>query len=116
MARGKKKNRRRKKPPIAVLPLLGGVVAPAMISLEKSNFWNDVQTDPTKAIMGFIDQMGQRYTGFSFMGKYEGFQASQMIPTYTGLIVGMIGSKIATKTGVNRQIKRLPIIGGKIKL
>ena len=102
--------------PIKVLPLIRGFIAPVLKSVQKSNFINDVQTDPVKAFTGLIDQIGIRYTGISMMGNHEGIDTGQVIPTYVGLFAGVVGSKIATKFGVNRQVKRLPFIGGKFEL
>jgi len=109
---------RRKRGPIPILPVLGGVVAPMAIALQKSNFVADVQTDPMKAISGLVDQIGQRYTGFSFLYSEAnpGFHSEWIIPTYTGLAAGYAGHMIANKLGVNRQIAKVPFVGKHIQL
>jgi hypothetical protein len=107
--------RRHVKAPIAILPLLGGVVAPMVVAIQKSNFISDVQSDPMKAVSGLADQICQRYTGFSpLYGQTWSMQP--MIETYTGLLAGVAGHMLANKFGVNRTMKRVPFIGKYIQL
>ncbi len=112
----KKKRKRRTVRRIALLPTIGGLVAPMMTAVQKSNFVNDVQTDPMKAVTGLLDQIGQRYTGFSLFGFEQGFHPEHIIPTYAGLAMGVVGSKLATMSGVNRTMRQIPYIGKRIKL
>lgn len=111
-----KKIRRRVPKRIPLLPTIGGLVAPMLTAVQKSNFISDIQSDPLKAIIGLTDQIGQRYTGFSMFGFEQGFHPEHVIPTYLGLGLGVVGSKLATMSGVNRTIGMIPYIGKKIKL
>jgi hypothetical protein len=68
---------------------------------------------------GFIDQIGQRYTGISIfpeMSGAKGFNLAPVFETYTGLIAGVVGSKLATGFGINKYTKRIPIVGKWVKL
>lgn len=106
---------RKGKAPIPVLPMIGGVVAPVAISLQKSNFLTDIQSDPMKATTGLIDQLCQRYTGLSpLYGNPWSLQP--VIETYTGLFAGIVGHKLANKFGINRYMKRVPFLGKYIQL
>lgn len=106
---------RKGKSPMPILPLLGGVVAPLMSAVQGSNFMHDIQTNPTAAISGLIDQIGQKYTGYSFLYGY-GFDINRVIPTYTGLFAGLAGHMLANKLGVNRYMKKVPIVGKWVQL
>jgi len=65
-----------------------------------------------------VDQIGQRYTGFSliYSDQYPGFHSDWVIPTYAGLAAGYAGHLIANKTGVNRQIAKVPFVGKYVQL
>lgn len=94
---------------------MGGLVAPMATALQKSNFFADIQTDPMKATTGLIDQVFQRYTGFSPLYGY-GWQMQPLIETYGGLFAGMAGHMIANKLGVNKQFRKIPVVGKYVQL
>ena len=57
------------------------------------------------------------FTGFKIKGPDAGkFFPQHLITTYGEIVAGAIGSKIATKLGVNRQFKKMPMIGKYAKL
>lgn len=107
---------RRRKSPIAIAPLTGGVIAPMMGAFMDAGGVASIQSDPFEFAKSFVSEVGKRYVGIDLMNPQSGFNADKVVPTYTGLIFGVIGHKVATKTGVNRYFRRLPFVGGKVEL
>jgi len=110
---------RRGKAPLPLLPIIGGVVAPMADAVSRVGGIDAFTSNPIEAITGLIDQIGQKYTGFSpFAAKYghESFNIGWAIPTYTGLFAGIAGHMIANKLGVNRYMKKIPLIGKYVQL
>jgi hypothetical protein len=99
---------------IPLLPLMGGVIAPMAGAIQDTDFINGVQANPATALYNLADNISQRYCGYSFQNN--AFNMGGMIPTYTGLIAGLIGHKLASKFGVNRAIKKVPFVGRYIQL
>lgn len=69
----------------------------------------------------FLDQIGQRYTGVSFFPDASGRQSTDinfayLANTYGGLLAGVVGHKLANKFGVNRAMKKIPIVGKWVQL
>jgi len=78
-----------------------------------------LQSDPIVFGKGFLDQIGQHYIGLSIFPETSGglsWNFQPMMKTYGALIMGVIGSKIASSTGVNRYMKKIPFVGSRIKL
>jgi hypothetical protein len=70
-------------------------------------------------VYGFIDQISQHYTGFAPWGEHFGvgtWHFDTMAKTYLALALGIAGSKLATKFGVNAQMRKIPMLGKFIKL
>ena len=110
---------RRGKAPLPILPILGGVVAPMIDSFERAGGMNDLQSDPVKFGKGFIDQIGQHYMGYSIfpdVSGVTGLNTQYLFNTYGGLLAGVIGHMVANKLGVNRYMKKVPLIGKYIQL
>ncbi len=112
---------RRGKQPLPLLPILGGVVAPAVQSMNVAGGLAYFQQNPMDFMTNFLDQMGQRYTGFALLrpnnpDNTTPFNISLLAQTYGGLIAGVVGHKLATKFGVNRQMRRIPFLGKYIEL
>lgn len=64
---------------------------------------------------GAIAEIGSRFTGYNFQsGRFDWMYA--LMNGYLPIIVGVAGSKVATKLGVNRAIKNIPYAGKYIKL
>jgi len=102
-----------------MLPLLGGVVAPMMDSFERAGGMSQLQSDPMKFGTGFVDQIGQHYMGLSiFPGQsgVRGLNTAYLFNTYSGLLAGIAGHMLANKLGVNRQMRRVPVIGKWVQL
>ena len=106
---------KRGKAPIPLLPVMGGVVAPMLGAFNSVGGMSTLSSNPSEFALGMVDQICQRYTGFAPLAEHWGrkpeFNISWMIPTYTGLFAGLAGHMIANKLGVNRQFKRIPIVG-----
>ena len=59
--------------------------------------------------------LGISFTGIDFAALQYGWQYQKATGLW-GLVGGMIGSNIASAAGANKVIKRIPIIGSRIKL
>jgi hypothetical protein len=102
-----------------ILPILGGVVAPMVQSFNYAGGVGLLQSDPVGLGRGMLDQIGQRYMGISIfpdMSGVKGFQINPVIETYGGLFAGIFGHMIASKFGVNRYMKKIPLIGKWVSL
>ena len=69
--------------------------------------------------MDVLDQIGQRYTGISIFPERSGnrgFNTTYLFNTYGGLLAGIAGHMLATKFGVNKYMRRIPMIGKYIAL
>lgn len=121
--RTKKRSRRKGKRRIPLLPFIGGVVAPAARIFSAVGGMSRLESDPMGFLKGCVDQIGLKFTGIHFLPGEAGlptdkinFQWDEPLMTYGGLLLGALGSKAATKVGINRQIARIPIVGDYIKL
>jgi hypothetical protein len=65
--------------------------------------------------MGALAEVGSRFTGYNFQSQQFDFKYALM-NGYLPIIMGAIGSKVATKLGVNRALKKIPMIGKWVKL
>ena len=101
-----------------ILPIIGGVVAPMLDAAKECNFVTQIQTDPVNAFTDLIDQISQHYIGISTQGSFGSaqFNPKYLWQTYGGLAAGIAGHWVAQKTGVNRYMKRIPMIGKYIAL
>ena len=98
---------------------MGGVIAPMMDAVAQSNFISQIQSDPMHAINDLVDQISQHYIGVSTQGSFGGgfqFNPKYLYATYGGLIAGIVGHKLANKFGINRYMKRVPMIGKYVQL
>ena len=105
-----------KKAPLPLLPLIGGVIAPMLDAAKECNFVAQIQSDPLNAVTDMVDQISQHYIGFSTKGSFVGFNSKYMIQTYGGLVAGIVGHYVANKFGINRAMKRIPLVGKYIAL
>lgn len=61
--------------------------------------------------------LSMNFTGFSMKGPDAGqFNWQKPFNTYSRILAGWVGHKLATKAGVNRQMKKVPMIGKYIQL
>ena len=72
------------------------------------------QRDPSGAILGVANQIVKQYTGMRLSG--DGFDQSYLISTYGGLAAGVAGHMVANRLGVNKQMKRIPMLGKYVQL
>ena len=99
--RGRKGRGRRGSKAIALLPTVVALM-PAVNAYKVQGF---TQKLPEELVL--------QYTGFSTsMGKF--YDTSKPVALAGGMIVAIIGHKMATKFGINRSIKRLT--GGMLQL
>ena len=116
MARRKKKRYRRKNRAVPILPTLA-VASPIIQSFNTVGGISTLRSDPSKFIMHMADQLMQRFTGFHLLPEYgTGINTAYLANTYGGLALGIVGHKAASKFGVNRTIKKIPVIGKYIEL
>lgn len=62
-----------------------------------------------------IAEAGARFTGYNFQSKVFDLKYAIM-NCYLPIILGALGSKAMTKLGVNRAMKKIPMVGKYIKL
>jgi hypothetical protein len=64
---------------------------------------------------GALAEVGSRFTGYNFQsGVFDLRYAA--VNGYAPIVLGAIGSKVATALGINREIKKIPYAGKYIKL
>ena len=99
--RGRKRKGRRGSKAIAVLPMVVAVM-PA---------WNAYKIQGFNAKLP--EELVLQYTGFSTsMGRFA--DTSKPVALLGGMVVAIIGHKVASRFGINRQIKKLT--GGYLQL
>ena len=104
MAKKKKKRvKRDTRVPILTLLGLGAAVA------------NPIQQAIGGEYEGALAEAGARFTGYNYQSKVFDLKYAFM-NGYLPLILGALGSKAMTKLGVNRAMKKLPVVGKYIKL
>lgn len=101
----KKKRRRSRQKPFSVLVMAGLGAA----------FSRPVQNAVDGNYEGAIAEIGSRFTGYNFQsGIFDAKYA--LVNGYAPIVLGAVGSKVATMVGVNREIKKIPFVGKYIKL
>lgn len=109
MAR-KKKKRRVKDKRVSALTI-GGLLSNIFKTAPSGNFiFNRIQGGDWQGLMYDAREV---FLGIDSNGK---FQLNWVIDTYSKPIIGFLISKIATKLGVNREMKKIPFIGKYVKL
>lgn len=64
---------------------------------------------------GAIAEIGSRFTGYNFQSGIFDIKYAIM-NGYVPIVLGALGSKVATRLGVNRSLKKVPVVGKYIKL
>lgn len=64
---------------------------------------------------GALAELGSRFTGYNYQSQVFDWQYA-LYNGYLPIVMGAIGSKVATKIGINRAIKKVPFAGKYIKL
>jgi len=107
--------RRRIKGPMPILPILGGVVGPLASAFADADVMGKLNANqPVEALKAIANEVSLRYCGYQPFVGYQtspGWRFDKLIPTYTGLAAGIVGHYIASKFGVNRYMKRIPLVG-----
>jgi hypothetical protein len=85
-------------------------------SMKECNFTGQLMSDPMNAVVDLVDQISQHYIGISTQGSFQGFNPKYLYQTYGGLMAGIVGHYVATKFGINRAMKRIPLVGKYIAL
>jgi hypothetical protein len=91
-----------------VQPVLGGGGYTGAYNMLKAG------SKPEDVVLEFANILGRNFSGYDI--KDNSFDIGRVIPTYAMLAAGFIGSKVASKIGVNAQFKRIPMIGKYVKL
>ena len=103
MAKKKKRRAKDKRVPILTIAGLGAAVA------------NPIQKAIDGDYEGALAEVGARFTGYNYQSKTFDLKYAAM-NGYLPIVLGALGSKVATKLGVNRALKKVPLIGKYIKL
>lgn len=103
-----------------LLPVIGGVVAPMLGAWTDAGVMDKLNAGtPLEAAKAMLNEISLRYIGYQPFVGYQttmGFNFDKVIPTYGGLIAGVVGHMVATKFGINRQMKRIPFLGKYVQL
>ena len=103
MAKKKKRRKKDNRVPILTIAGVGAAVAkPIQLAAE-----GDIE--------GGLAELGARFTGYNYQSKQFDLKYALM-NGYLPIVLGAIGSKVATKIGVNRAMKKIPMVGNYIKL
>ena len=64
---------------------------------------------------GALAELGSRFTGYNYQSNTFDWKYA-IIHGYLPIVAGALGSKLATKIGANRVMKKIPMLGNYIKL
>ena len=64
---------------------------------------------------GALAELGSRFTGYNYQSNTFDWKYA-IIHGYLPIVAGAVGSKLATKIGANRVMKKIPFVGKYIKL
>lgn len=110
MARKRKKKRRKRDKRVSALTI-GGLLTNIFKTAPSGNFiFNRIQGQDWE---GLAYDAREIFLGIDNNGK---FQLNWVVDTYARPIIGFFASKVLTKLGVNREIKKIPFIGKYLKL
>jgi hypothetical protein len=125
-ARYKKKSKHRSKdkriPLLTVLPIASKAVVEPFFGNGSDLSGAKQQIDAGNfagAAIEFLDVMSINFTGFKMSDGsnwWVNHGTPKPITTYATIGLGILGSKLANKFGVNRQIRKIPVVGKYIKL
>ena len=104
--RAKKKSKRRKKDKrVPILTMAGlGVALKEPIVFAMNGYYEQA-----------LYELGKTFTGYDVNTRqFDPMYA--LTKGYAPIIVGGLGSKAMTKIGINREIRKLPVVGKYIKL
>lgn len=101
-----KKRKRRKKDNRVPLLTIAGLAAAVANPIQQA-----IEGDYEAAIA----EAGARFTGYNYQSKVFDLKYAFM-NAYLPIILGAVGSKVATKIGVNRALRKVPMVGNLIKL
>lgn len=101
----KKKKRRAKDKRVSALIIAGLGAA----------FAKPIQNALEEDYEGALAEVGARFTGYNFQSRVFDLKYA-VLNGYLPIVLGAIGSKVATKLGINRELKKIPMVGKYIKL
>jgi len=118
----RKRKRRRTRTRDKRIPILvtgAGAVKSLVEPIFGNDSWSGAKAfaeagDIEGAVKEFLGCNLHNFTGYRITDGQFDFQ--KPLQTYTLLITAWVGSKLATKFGVNRALKRVPFVGKYIKL
>jgi hypothetical protein len=86
-----------------------------MMTVNRNNAIGQIQSGD---FAGGIQNLGRELivgaTGYDIVG--QGWMPNRLVEFYGPIVLGVIGSKVATMVGANRTMKKIPFIGKRIKL
>lgn len=101
--------RRAKQQPVSLLQT-AGALAPAFIAYQNSGGIQGFKSDPIKGIGNVVFE----YSGLSI--DHGGWNPDPLLRNIVIWFATAVGSKVASKLGANRQLRRLPFVGKYIKI
>jgi len=101
----KNKKKAKKDKRVPVLPLLGlGAAVAKPIQQAIAGDYEEA-----------IAELGARFVGYNYQSRVFDLKYAFM-NCWLPIILGAVGSKVATKLGVNRSVAKIPMLGKYIKL
>ena len=92
-----------------------GIVEPLIGGHGMTGAWQFMQNNnPAGALRELVDVFSINFLGFK--PSTGEFNMGQALETYKLIGIGYIGSKAASKLGVNKHFQKLPFVGKKWKL
>lgn len=75
------------------------------------------RTSPQEGLREFIDVLSINWTGYKpSSGSWHFLSQGYPVKTYGLILMGWLGSKVATYFGANRVMRKIPIVGKYLKL
>ena len=113
---------RRGKAPIPILPVLavsnGLLIKPLFGDHDFYGALNHMKDgDSSKAVTEFIDVVGINFFGTKLSDQRPNpVWTQKMIENYTTIALGVAGHIVAQKLGINKHIRKIPLIGKYVAL
>ena len=89
-------------------------VANAFISANRNNGIQQAMNGDINGAKSYLNELAVNFTGYD--AASGSWNINRAIETYVPIVVGAMGSKLATAVGVNRYMRKVPFIGKYVKL
>ena len=113
---------RRGKAPIPILPVLavsnGLLIKPLLGDADMAGALHWFQAgDSQKAVTEMVDIIGINFLGTKFSDHTQTpLWTQKMIENYTTIALGVAGHIVAQKLGINKHIRKIPMVGKYVAL